>query len=73
MFSKLYATIFSTLDDFKHDQRGVTAIEYAIIGVVISAMVLAVFVTDNQLATALSNAMQTIGSNIAAAEDAASS
>jgi len=47
---------------FVKDERGVTAIEYAIIGVAISAIVLAVFNTD--IKTALSGAVDTIESNI---------
>ncbi|MFB9213870.1 Flp family type IVb pilin [Vibrio sinaloensis] len=68
MLTKLQSQLFSHLHAFFADQRGVTAIEYAIIGVIISAMVLAVFVTDNDLQTAFSGAMSAISSNIAAAQ-----
>ncbi|CAM3795063.1 Flp/Fap pilin component [Vibrio aerogenes CECT 7868] len=59
---------------FKNDIRGVTAIEYAIIGVAVSAIVLAVFVTDTGgLKGALSDAVTTISDNISAADDSSSS
>ncbi len=45
----------NTSDEFIKDQRGVTAIEYAIIGVAVSAIVLAVF--NGDLGTALQGAM----------------
>jgi pilus assembly protein Flp/PilA len=51
------------------DERGVTAIEYAIIGVAISAIVLSVFAKDGQLGTALANAMTLISTNITSAND----
>ncbi|CAH0540339.1 Flp family type IVb pilin [Vibrio marisflavi] len=56
----------NTSDEFIKDQRGVTAIEYAIIGVAVSAIVLAVF--NGDLGTALQGAMGTITSNITAAD-----
>ncbi|MBL4828542.1 MAG: Flp family type IVb pilin [Aliivibrio sp.] len=52
------------LMDFKNDQRGVTAIEYAIIGVAISAVVLAAFNSD--LGTTLTTAMGRITAAITA-------
>ncbi|KKD60218.1 fimbrial protein [Grimontia sp. AD028] len=55
------------LKSFARDERGVTAIEYAIIGVAISAIVLAV-ITDGGLGQALSDAMTTIDTNIGSAE-----
>ncbi|WP_062665621.1 Flp family type IVb pilin [Grimontia celer] len=56
------------LKSFARDERGVTAIEYAIIGVAISAIVLAV-ITEGGLGQALSDAMDTIDSNIGSAND----
>ncbi|WIH29622.1 Flp family type IVb pilin [Photobacterium damselae] len=56
------------LQNFFKDERGVTAIEYAIIGVAVSAIVLAVFAGDaNSLKTALSGAVNTITTNITSA------
>ncbi|MDD1794657.1 Flp family type IVb pilin [Enterovibrio makurazakiensis] len=52
---------------FTKDERGVTAIEYAIIGVAISAIVLAV-VADGGLGKALGDAMTVIDTNIGKAE-----
>ncbi|GIC78883.1 Flp family type IVb pilin [Moritella sp. F3] len=65
MITALYIKTTNALYDFKNDQRGVTAIEYAIIGVAMSAIVLAVFNTS--LKDALTAAMTTITTNIGAA------
>jgi pilus assembly protein Flp/PilA len=54
----------SILRGITKDERGVTAIEYAIIGVAISAIVLAVFAKDGQLGEALKAAMTSIATNI---------
>lgn len=66
MLTKLYVKAACALEAKK--QRGVTAIEYAIIGVAISAVVLAVFSgtgdDDTGLKGALKGAMTTIQSNI---------
>ena len=62
MITALYIKTTNALHDFKKDQRGVTAIEYAIIGVAMSAIVLAVFNTS--LKDALTAAMATIATNI---------
>lgn len=68
MFSKLYVNTRLLLGSFAKDQRGVTAIEYAIIGVAISAIVFAVFSGGEDgsggLQGALSGAMDKITDNI---------
>ena len=64
MLTKLYVKSRLLLDSFAQDQRGVTAIEYAIIGVAISAIVLAVFSGDNGLKKALTDAVAEISKNI---------
>ena len=65
MLTKLFVKSQLALESFKNDERGVTAIEYAIIGVCISAIVLAVF--NGTLRTALTGAMTTISENITSA------
>lgn len=65
MLTSLYTKAQLALQEFKNDERGVTAIEYAIIGVAISAIVLAVF--NGDLKDALTGAMSTITSNITSA------
>jgi len=67
MFTKLLGNAKLALAEFKNDQRGVTAIEYAIIGVAVSAIVLAVF--NGDLSAALENAMTQITTNITAANN----
>lgn len=43
MLTKIFINTQLAVKKFKNDQRGVTAIEYAIIGVAVSAIVLAFF------------------------------
>jgi pilus assembly protein Flp/PilA len=58
---KLFLTALLTLP--RNVQRGVTAIEYAIIGVIISGIVLVVF-TESNLQSSLSGALSTIASTV---------
>ncbi|WP_434999419.1 Flp family type IVb pilin [Vibrio scophthalmi] len=68
MFNEIVIKARVTVDNFVNDQRGVTAIEYAIIGVAVSALVLAVFATDGAgLQAAISGAIGTIATNITSA------
>ncbi|MEZ8193857.1 Flp family type IVb pilin [Vibrio cortegadensis] len=67
MLTKLFVKSTLALEEFKKDQRGVTAIEYAIIGVAVSAIVLALF--NGNLKDALTGAMSQITSNITNAND----
>ncbi|OIQ25108.1 Flp family type IVb pilin [uncultured Vibrio sp.] len=65
MLTKLFIKTQLFTESFKNDQRGVTAIEYAILGVCMSAIVLAVF--NDSLREALEGAITTITGNIEAA------
>ncbi|WP_045408399.1 Flp family type IVb pilin [Vibrio jasicida] len=65
MLTKLFVKTQLFIESFKNDERGVTAIEYAILGVCMSAIVLAVF--NDALYEALDNAVKTISGNITAA------
>ncbi|PWI35227.1 Flp family type IVb pilin [Vibrio albus] len=69
MLLSTYVKARLALEDFKKDQRGVTAIEYAIIGVAVATIVGAAFATtgENTLGGALNSAMGTITSKIASA------
>lgn len=61
MLTKLFVNAQLALEKFKKDERGVTAIEYAIIAVAISGIVFAVFGNDKTgLKVAMENAMTTI-------------
>lgn len=64
MFTSLYVKTTLALENFKKDQRGVTAIEYAVIGVAMSGIVFAVFAKDGTLDKALTDAMTTISNNM---------
>ncbi|MCG3747786.1 Flp family type IVb pilin [Vibrio cincinnatiensis] len=67
MLTKLYVKSRLLLDSFAQDQRGVTAIEYAIIGVAISAIVIAVF-KDGAFKDTLENAFGIIDNNLKSLE-----
>jgi pilus assembly protein Flp/PilA len=66
MLTKLFVKASVALEAKK--QQGVTAIEYAIIGVAISAVVLAVFSTDGTFKSTLTGALSAINTNISAAK-----
>ncbi len=70
MFYRLLANIELAKMKFKDDQRGVTAVEYAIIAVAMSALVLAVY-TNGDVKDAMEGAMATVKGNIEAATGAA--
>ncbi|QIA65836.1 Flp family type IVb pilin [Vibrio astriarenae] len=67
MLTKMFVKAQVALQDLKNDERGVTAIEYAIIGVAISAIVLAMF-NDGGISEALTGAVDQISTNITSAE-----
>lgn len=71
MLTKLYVNTRLLLESFAKDQRGVIAIEYAMIGVAVSAIILVVFSGDDGLQGALTKAMETITENINKATDIA--
>ena len=60
MLTNLYVRGQMLFDDLKNDQRGVTAIEYAVVAVAVTAMVILVFGDSGSIDTALDNAMTTI-------------
>ncbi|ORT49214.1 hypothetical protein ST37_12245 [Vibrio sp. qd031] len=66
MFLKTITKAQAALQQFKNDERGVTAIEYAIIAVAIAAIVYSVFGGDGTsgLAGALNSAMSSIVSTV---------
>lgn len=64
MFSKIKEKALSTMVSFVNEEDGVTAIEYAIIGVAITTIVSAVFYGDSGLEGALNDALLTITNNI---------
>ncbi len=65
MFTSIYVKMQLALQTFTQDQRGVTSIEYAVIGVAIAALVAAVFGGDtNVLKTALTSAITAISTTI---------
>ncbi|HFQ5441767.1 TPA: Flp family type IVb pilin [Vibrio vulnificus] len=70
MLNKVIFKTLAAIESFKHDQRGVTAIEYAVIAVAISALMLVVFGQGGKVETALQGAMSTVAGNIDAAANA---
>ncbi|MFN1531576.1 Flp family type IVb pilin [Vibrio jasicida] len=68
MLNKVIFKTLAAIESFKHDQRGVTAIEYAVIAVAISAVMLAVFAgSDSPVQNALEQAMSSVAGNITSA------
>lgn len=63
MFTKLFINLSIAANRFAKDRQGVTAIEYAIIAVAISAGVFAVF-NGGALTDALDGAFETVTENI---------
>ncbi|MEZ9057749.1 Flp family type IVb pilin [Vibrio pelagius] len=61
MFLSTYIKAKLLLEEFKNDERGVTAIEYAVLGVAVAAVVIAVFngtgngTLDNALTEGVNN------------------
>ena len=70
MLNKVIFKTLAAIESFKHDQRGVTAIEYAVIAVAVSTMMLAIFGSENGLTKALDSAMDQVTTNVAGATDA---
>lgn len=67
MLNKVIFKTLAAIESFKNDQRGVTAIEYAVIAVAVSAMMLVVFGDGSPVEEALKGAMSTVGDKIDAA------
>ncbi|BCL72308.1 fimbrial protein [Vibrio nigripulchritudo] len=63
MLTKLFVNAQLALEKFKKDERGVTAIEYAIIAVAITGLVFAVF-KDGTLGDALNGAFNGISKKL---------
>lgn len=66
MLTKSYVTVVAFLESLKRDQRGVTAIEYALVGVGIAGIVAAVFTVgeNNALQAALESALDKIAASV---------
>ncbi len=66
MYYKLMAKMHLMAMDFRKDRRGVTAVEYAIIAVVMSALVLAAFQNET-LKNAITGALTKVTNNLTTA------
>lgn len=65
MILRKYAELQNLAHSFIKEKEGVTAIEYALVGVAIAAIVAAVFGgANNPLQTALEGAITTISANL---------
>lgn len=67
MVTEIYLKIKNLIADFIEDESGVTAVEYAVIAVAMSAVLLAVFKTG-MMTEILNNAMTAIKANVDAAK-----
>ncbi|BFN31295.1 Flp family type IVb pilin [Vibrio harveyi] len=66
MLLKISCTISNIINEFKLDKRGVTAVEYAIIAVAMSSIILLVF-KNGTLSNTLTEAMRQISSSMTSA------
>jgi len=64
MLTKLYVNTKLALENFKNDQRGVTAIEYAMIGVAMAVILGVAFAPSNGFGKAITDAFAKITSEI---------
>ncbi len=62
--NKLFANTMAFLYTYKNDERGVTAIEYGLIGVAMAVAVGAAFAQDGSILTSLNAAYTAIGTAI---------
>lgn len=66
MFTKMYATVDAFISAYKKDERGVTAIEYGLIGVAMAVVLGAAFGTkaDGSIIGELTDSFTSIGGKI---------
>ncbi|MCL1145372.1 Flp family type IVb pilin [Shewanella marinintestina] len=62
--NKFYCNAMAFLATYKKDERGVTAIEYGLIGVAMAVALTAAFASDGSLMTALNDAFAKITANL---------
>ncbi|MBW8183280.1 Flp family type IVb pilin [Shewanella nanhaiensis] len=62
--NKFYCNTMAFLATYKKDERGVTAIEYGLIGVAMAVALTAAFASDGNLMTALNEAFAKITENL---------
>ncbi|NRB42709.1 MAG: Flp family type IVb pilin [Pseudomonadales bacterium] len=60
MYRSLFISAQQAFNNFKNDERGVVAIEYAVMGIALAAILLVVFSTEGSLYQALELAMDEI-------------
>ncbi|GAL28800.1 Flp pilus assembly protein [Vibrio variabilis] len=60
MMAKLQTKAVAFLNDFKNDERGVTAIEYGLIAAAMAAALTVVFGSDGSIVEPLQNAFNSI-------------
>ncbi|MDH2927806.1 Flp family type IVb pilin [Lonepinella koalarum] len=65
--TKAYISVTEGLRHFKNDQKGVTAIEYGLIAIVIAVFIIAVFYGDNGFVAKLSSKFSELASAISSA------
>lgn len=64
MFTKLYVNAKTAAHFFMKDRQGVTAIEYAVIAVAISALLFGIFGTTGTFGTAITGAFTKIANTL---------
>ena len=64
MITKLYVTASNYLHSLKNDEKGVTAIEYGLIGVAMAAALILIFGSNGTFITALKDAFGDIADDL---------
>ena len=65
MLTKAYINVTEFLENYKNDERGVTAIEYGLIGVAMATMLGVAFASDGNIVKNLTGAFEQISTSIA--------
>lgn len=66
MLTKLYVHAKLALENYKNDERGVTAIEYGLIAAGVAVVVGAAFLGDDSISTRLANIFDSVKDALAA-------
>ncbi|MET2948398.1 Flp family type IVb pilin [Vibrio owensii] len=64
MITKLYVDVTNYLNELKNDERGVTAIEYGLIGVAMAAFLLVAFNGNGDFIDGLRTAFKNIATDL---------
>jgi pilus assembly protein Flp/PilA len=66
MMTKLYVNAVTLLNEFKRDERGVTAIEYGLIAVAMAVGLTVIFASDGNFLSGLTDMFEDLGKELKA-------